>query len=313
MRIGTIEHEGGPAVALAVGEHVVPVRAAASALGDTALEQAPDDLAGIIAEGPARWQQLETFAATLEHAEARPWWRRMDEVRFLAPLRPPRNPWAVAGNSLAHMRAAKARLADIDDDPGRIPFFTKAITSITGDRSAVVYDKRATVAVDYECELTIVIGRAGRDIAPAAALDHVFGYTVGNDITARDLQIAHGQYFRGKSLDGFGPLGPLIATTAAIPDPRLLRLRQWVNGELRQDGLFGEMTWQVPEIVSELSAGMTLEPGDVILTGTCPEVGFEKMPQIWLQDGDEVVAEIEGIGPLRNTIRMARRPADAAL
>ena len=156
--------------------------------------------------------------------------------------------------------------------------------------------------LDYEVELAIVIGREGRDIAVEQAFDHVFGYTIVNDITARDLQVRHGQWFKGKSLDGTCPIGPVVALRSAIPDPNALEIQLSVNGELRQSSNTSDMLFSVAQIISEVSAGMTLEPGDIIATGTPSGVGLAFNPPRSLNVGDVISARIEHIGELTTTI-----------
>ena len=155
----------------------------------------------------------------------------------------------------------------------------------------------------------MVIGKAGRDIPRERALAHVFGYTIVNDITARDLQRRHGgQYFKGKGLDGSCPMGPWIVTADAIPDPAGLAIRCRVNGALRQDSTTAAMIFDIPTLIASLSEGLTLEPGDVLATGTPSGVGYAMEPPRFLTDGDVVACEVEGIGVLENPVR-AEAPA----
>jgi 2-keto-4-pentenoate hydratase/2-oxohepta-3-ene-1,7-dioic acid hydratase in catechol pathway len=163
-----------------------------------------------------------------------------------------------------------------------------------------------TQQLDYEVELVAVIGRRGSNIAAARALDYVFGYTVMNDVTARDLQDRHGQWFKGKSLDTFAPLGPWIVHRSAVPDPQALRLSMRVNGEIRQQSTTAHMIFTVAQLISVLSAGMTLEPGDLLATGTPEGVAKGMKPPKWLQPGDVMEAEVEGIGVLRNRVAASR-------
>jgi 2-keto-4-pentenoate hydratase/2-oxohepta-3-ene-1,7-dioic acid hydratase in catechol pathway len=160
-----------------------------------------------------------------------------------------------------------------------------------------------TSQVDWEVELAVVIGRRGRDIAADRALHHIFGYTVANDVSARDLQFLDGgQWYRGKSLDTFCPLGPWIVTTDELGDARGLRLTLRVNGVTKQDASTDDLIFAIPEIIASASAGRTLYPGDVILTGTPGGVGFTRTPPEFLSVGDLVEAEIERIGLLRNRV-----------
>jgi 2-keto-4-pentenoate hydratase/2-oxohepta-3-ene-1,7-dioic acid hydratase in catechol pathway len=166
----------------------------------------------------------------------------------------------------------------------------------------VAVDRQATQQVDWEVELGVIIGKSGRNIAKADALGHVFGYTVINDLSARDLQSQHMQWFKGKSLDGFCPMGPFVVTADEFGDPQTKRLQLRVNGVTKQDGLTSNMIFPVDVIIEWLSKGLTLEAGDVIATGTPEGVGMGRTPQEFLQNGDIVETEVEGIGILRNRI-----------
>ena len=159
--------------------------------------------------------------------------------------------------------------------------------------------------IDWEVELVAVIGRRGSDIPESDALSFVFGYTIGNDVTARDLQARHQQWYKGKGLDGFCPLGPWIVSADELGNPQSLQLRLSVNNELKQDANTSDMIFTVAQLVSAWSLGMTLEPGDLLMTGTPSGVGFARKPPQYLQPGDLVEAEIQGVGTLRNTVDSA--------
>jgi 2-keto-4-pentenoate hydratase/2-oxohepta-3-ene-1,7-dioic acid hydratase in catechol pathway len=160
-----------------------------------------------------------------------------------------------------------------------------------------------TEQVDYEAELAVVIGSPAKNVSEAEALDYVYGYTNANDVSSRDLQFSEGgQWTRSKSIDTFCPIGPYVATRDEIPDPQNLFIRAILNGETVQDGTTAKMIFSVAELVSFLSRGMTLEPGDIIITGTPPGVGMARDPQLWLKPGDEVSIEIEGLGTLTNPV-----------
>jgi len=176
-------------------------------------------------------------------------------------------------------------------------YFAKYRNSLAGAGEEVVIPA-ATRRADYEVELVAVIGRTTRDVSTDAALDSVFGYATGNDLSARDLQMRSSQWTYGKAIDGFASLGPHLVTADDVPDPQGLRTRTWVNGDLRQDSNTRDMVFSVAELVSDLSQIMTLEPGDVIYTGTPEGVILGMADQVWLQPGDEVVCEVEGLGRL---------------
>jgi 2-keto-4-pentenoate hydratase/2-oxohepta-3-ene-1,7-dioic acid hydratase in catechol pathway len=180
--------------------------------------------------------------------------------------------------------------------------FTKPPSTVIGPEAAIPWHGHVSTRIDWEVELVAVISHRGRDIPEAEALDYVFGYTVGNDITARDLQAKHQQWYKGKGLDGFCPLGPWIVTADELGDPQSLRLRLRVNGEPKQDANTSDMVFSVAKLVSAWSLGMTLEPGDLLMTGTPSGVGFARKPPEYLKPGDIVEAEIDRIGLLRNVV-----------
>jgi 2-keto-4-pentenoate hydratase/2-oxohepta-3-ene-1,7-dioic acid hydratase in catechol pathway len=226
------------------------------------------------------------------------------EIRLLAPIpAPPQNPVAVGLNYPAHTDES-APATGLTDGLAFPMLFTKARTSIIGPDEAIRIDPRATEQADWEVELTVVIGRGGRDIPEEAALDHVFGYTVGNDVSARDLQFRDPklpQFYQGKSLDTFCPIGPWIVTSGDL-DVADLRISLRVNGQSKQEGSTAQMIFGVPELIAEISRSRTIERGELILTGTPAGVGFMREPPEFLRDGDVVEAEIEGIGVLRNPV-----------
>jgi 2-keto-4-pentenoate hydratase/2-oxohepta-3-ene-1,7-dioic acid hydratase in catechol pathway len=216
-------------------------------------------------------------------------------ARLVAPLRPPKIV-AIGLNYLDHIRESNATV------PERPLVFTKFPTSVVGDGDRIEVDRSLTERVDWEVELAVVVGRRMRKVAQADALDHVFGYTVANDVSARDLQFGDGQWVRGKSLDTFCPLGPLIVTADELPDPQRLALRTRVNGETVQDSSTAEMVFGVAELLSFCSHNFTLEPGDVVLTGTPWGCGEFMDPQRSLRNGDVVEVEVDGVGVLRNEV-----------
>lgn len=232
---------------------------------------------------------------------------------LLAPIPAPRkNVFCVGRNYAEHIaegeRAQKQKIG-VTEHP---VFFTKPPTSIVPPEGDVLIFPSVSEATDYEVELAVIIGKPGRDIAKADAMDHVFGYTIVNDITARDIQRRHGgQYFKGKGLDGSCPLGPCIVTADEIGDPHALSIGLTVNGERRQNGNTSDMIFDIPTLIASLSEGLTLEPGDIIATGTPSGVGYAMDPPCFLKDGDTVVCEISEIGTLRNTVRAVRKASAA--
>jgi 2-keto-4-pentenoate hydratase/2-oxohepta-3-ene-1,7-dioic acid hydratase in catechol pathway len=199
----------------------------------------------------------------------------------------------------------RARGADIKL-PEYPQFFTKPPTAVIGPDEAFFHDPAVTTKLDYEVELAIIIGRPGRDIAQVQAMRHIFGVTVLNDITARDLQRRHDQWFKGKGLDRSCPMGPCIVTLDEIADLGALELICRVNDAERQRSHVRHMIFDIPEIISQLSAGLTLEPGDIIATGTPSGVGYAMDPPHYLKAGDVVECSIAGIGTLRTRIEAHR-------
>jgi 2-keto-4-pentenoate hydratase/2-oxohepta-3-ene-1,7-dioic acid hydratase in catechol pathway len=264
----------------------------------------PRTLAELIREGRDAWARLATritkAAAGDVPAPAR---YAADVVRWHAPIaRPSKNIVCLGLNYSDHIMEgarARGREAKIPEHP---VFFTKSPSSVNGPFDPIPFDPKITTQVDYEVELGVVIGVGGRNITRANALDHVFGYTVINDVSARDLQMRHLQWFKGKSLDGFCPMGPVVVTTDEFGNPQTKKIGTRVNGVQKQNSTTANMIFPVDVIIEVLSQGMTLEPGDVIATGTPEGVGLGRTPQEWLTDGDMVETEVEGIGVLRNQV-----------
>ncbi len=223
---------------------------------------------------------------------------KSSQVKLNSPIPEPKKNVVMLGiNYREHVdEGAKAREIDIKY-PDHPVFFTKPATSVIGHLGKVIHHK-ATQRLDWEVELAVVMGKKGRDIPKDKAYDYVFGYTVCLDMTARDLQRIHGQWFKGKSLDTFCPIGPWIVHKSALADPQQLRLICRVNGEVMQDGNTRDMIFDIPTTIESLSSGMTLEPGDVISTGTPSGVGFARTPPVFLKPGDKVEAEVERVGTL---------------
>ena len=222
-----------------------------------------------------------------------------NQAKIISPIPMPRKNCVMLGiNYREHVdEGARARQLEIKY-PDYPVFFTKPATSVIGQFGKVIKHK-VTDKLDWEVELAVIIGKKGRDIPKAKAYDYIFGYTVCLDMTARELQRIHGQWFKGKALDTLCPLGPWIVHKSAMPDPQQVRLICRVNGQVMQDGNTRDMIFDIPTIIESLSGGMTLEPGDVISTGTPSGVGFARTPPVFLNPGDKVEGEVEGIGTLQ--------------
>ena len=266
---------------------------------DLSANGGPPSLLALIQAGPAQWQRAAAVAEAMGDAG-----RALEAVRLHAPIpRPLKNVFCLGLNYAAHAResaAARNKETKIPDVP---VIFSKTPTTVNGPFDDVPVDRGVTSQVDWEVELGVIIGTTGKNIRPETALAHVFGYTVINDISARDVQIQHGgQWFKGKSLDGSCPMGPMVVTADEFGDPQAKRLQCRVNGVSKQDASTADMIFPVATIIEWLSKGMTLEAGDVIATGTPQGVGMGRTPQEFLQQGDVVETEVEGIGTLRNRI-----------
>lgn len=222
--------------------------------------------------------------------------RAFAEIEWLAPIpRTPKNVICVGKNYKEHVEEMGE-----ETPPEDLVVFTKSPTAIAADGQTVSIHASVTDSLDYEGELAIVIGKRGKNIPKNIAYDYVFGYTIANDVSARDIQYKHQQYFLGKSLEGTCPLGPYVVTKDEIPDPQALTIVTKVNDQIRQNGTTKDMLFTVEELVSILSQHVTLEPGDVILTGTPSGVGKGMNPPTYLKSGDVVKVSIEGIGTLVN-------------
>jgi 2-keto-4-pentenoate hydratase/2-oxohepta-3-ene-1,7-dioic acid hydratase in catechol pathway len=224
-------------------------------------------------------------------------------VQVLAPIpRPRQNVVCLGMNYVAHAiesDRARGREPRLPEFP---VFFTKAAHTVCNPGDEIPLDPQVTSELDYEVEFAFIIGRAGKNIAREDALDHVFGYTIINDISARDLQSRHQQFFKGKSLDRSCPMGPVIVTADEIPDPARLGIRLRLNGETRQDSHTGDLIFDIPAIIAYYSLGTTLEPGMLFATGTPAGVGLGRTPPEYLRPGDVMEAEIDGIGVLKNHV-----------
>jgi len=243
-----------------------------------------------------RFSEVKTFSAIGAV-------QNLSEVQLAAPIpRPRKNIMCLGLNYAEHAKEsaeARGRTAALPDYP---VIFTKAPTTANGPYSDIVIDPNVSEQVDWEAELAVIIGKTGKNIREEEALDYVFGYTVLNDVTARDLQAQHKQFFKGKSIDGYCPMGPWIITADEVPDPQQLPIRLRVNGVTKQEANTNMMIFSIRQTLAVLSRGMTREAGDIIATGTPSGVGFARNPPEFLKAGDVMETEIEGIGILSNTM-----------
>jgi 2-keto-4-pentenoate hydratase/2-oxohepta-3-ene-1,7-dioic acid hydratase in catechol pathway len=267
----------------------------------TAGSRVPKDMAGFVALGKNGLQRARRALKTGENRLP------MDSVKLLAPFpRPAKNILCVGKNYHDHAREFHASGFDASAGRDAIPevpiLFTKWPNSVIGPGEPIPSANDYTNSTDYEGELTVVIGSDGRNISEKDAYDAVYGYTIVNDVTARTLQNRHKQWFLGKSLDGYCPMGPCIVTADEIDDVTQLRLLTKVNGEVRQDAYVSQLIFDIPTLIATLSKVMTLEPGDLIATGTCAGVGIGFDPPRFLKPGDTVSVTIDPIGTLENPV-----------
>ena len=298
MKLATFRYQDRVGAGLVLADGMLDLAAAARLVGERL------DLSSVLTiiqageHGLAACRRLQA-AATQVKAAVLP----ESQIERLAPLpKLVRNAFCVGRNYADHVKEGATAMNREVKLPEVPQFFTKATHALVGPGAEVRLDARLTRRLDYEVELAVVIGRGGRDITVDNAYDHIFGYTIANDVTARDLQRRHEQWFKGKSLDTTLPMGPVIVTRDEIPDPRTLELTMSINGEERQRARVSQMIFDIPTVIASLSAGLTLEPGDVIATGTPSGVGFAMTPPQYLHDGDEMLASIDKIGELRNRV-----------
>ena len=287
MRFLTIEYAGGERVGVLDGADVALLAAT--------------DLVSVIEGGAAA---MDAVRNELPRAERIP----LAGARLCAPLRRFRRDILCTGwNYWDHFEESKGKRDGQDvDRPEHPTFFTKGPDVVIGPYDEIAYDPAISAKWDYEAELALVIGKTGRSIPVEQALDHVWGYTLANDISQRDLQRAHGgQWLKGKSIDQTMPLGPWIVTADEFGDPQDVHLQCLLNGEVMQDASTKQMAYDVATLINELSFGMTLRPGDLLLTGTPAGIGNAREPQVFLGEDDEVITQADKIGVLRNTL--ARR------
>ncbi|MGH3683387.1 MAG: fumarylacetoacetate hydrolase family protein [Natronosporangium sp.] len=288
MKLATVRHRGTERVGVLTGDDELVL-----------LPAGAGDLVDLVAAGEPGLGAAEQTAGDRAEVVA------LGEVTLLPPVRRFRRDILCAGwNYWDHFEEGFGRRDGQDvPRPEHPTFFTKGPDTVVGPTDQIGYDARLSAKWDYEAELAVVIGHTGRSIPVADAARFVWGYTLANDISQRDLQRAHGgQWLKGKSIDGTMPLGPWVVTVDELGCPPDLRLQCRVNGELLQDASTAQMAFDIPTLISELSYGMTLRPGDLLLTGTPSGVGNARDPQRFLAEGDQVVVRADGLGELRNRL-----------
>lgn len=280
------------------GTHVLPLNQAVEAMPGK--KGFPSSMLDCLEAGQSFIDQINDLLDWIEsNSNAASYFLPIEEVTLLAPIpRPKKNIFCVGKNYAEHA----IELGSADDIPEHVMVFTKAPTTVTGPNTTVLNHQSVTSQLDYEGELAVIIGKKGRAIKKEEALDFVFGYTIINDVTARDLQTRHNQFFIGKSLDTTCPMGPWIVHKSRIENPNQLDILTKVNGEVRQNSNTQNFIFPIEEVISVLSAGMTLEPGDIIATGTPAGVGKGFKPPKFLNPGDQIEITVEGIGTLVNKI-----------
>lgn len=284
MRLATIHTWAGPRAAVRSGDFYVDLHATEPHL--------PSSVRAILEGGPEYLAFIQQVAGRAEAVKY-----PADQARFYAPVHDPRKIVCVGLNYKDHAAESGAAI------PKEPILFSKYATALIGHNEPILLPP-VSQEVDYEAELVIVIGKRGRNIAKEEALEHVAGYTVGHDVSARDWQLKKDgkQWMIGKTFDTFAPAGPELVTADEVPDPHNLGIRLRLNGQTMQDSSTKQLIFGVPEMLAYISQVFTLEPGDLIYTGTPPGVGFAKKPPVFLKAGDVVEVEIDGLGVLRNPV-----------
>lgn len=293
MKLVTVKHQGADNLGVQSGDHIeIPALTVSAA-------ETPRSMLELIDAGEEGLSKLREAAEQRSEGVH----ISVSQAQLLAPIpRPRANVICLGWNYMDHIQesaSAKVRDADLPEHP---VVFTKAVGSVVGPFDDIPFDAEFSTQMDWEVELGVVIGRPGRGISEDDALDHVFGYTVINDVSIRDVQFRHQQFFLGKSADGTCPIGPCIVTADEISDPQDLDLSCRVNGETKQESNTRFQIFNLRKTISILSKGMTLRAGDIIATGTPSGVGFARKPPEFLSPGDEVECEVQNVGLIRNRV-----------
>jgi 2-keto-4-pentenoate hydratase/2-oxohepta-3-ene-1,7-dioic acid hydratase in catechol pathway len=292
MRLATVRRDTGTRLFAQNGsDRLFDVLDAAG--GDVRILEGVEDVGSLYRRGPEAVEAVRAIVDANQSSQIPSF--GLDDLDLAPPVTLPLAIVCIGRNYAAH-------IAEGDSPVPQFPLlFSKYANTLVGDGDPVI-DHAITNELDYEVELGVVIGRRAQRVAEADAMSYIAGYTVINDISARDLQLGDPQWIRGKSLDTFCPIGPVVVTTDEVPDVDALRLRTWVNGELRQDAPVSDMLFKIPRLIAFITEGITLEPGDIIATGTPSGVAFGMKPPVYLEPGDRIEMTIDGIGTLRSTI-----------
>ena len=292
MRLLNFHASDGVHLGIKTEAGVIDVPAAAAALGMT---NGPLNLEAVLANERAGRESLAKLADRAASQTNGDWLVNEAALTYAPCVTAPEKIICIGLNYRQHAAETGAK------EPTTPILFSKYNNALAGCGEDVPLQANAN-QTDYEAELVVVIGRGGKNISEGDALSHVFGYCNGNDISARELQLATGQWMVGKTLDKYLPLGPYLVTVDDIPNPQDLPIKTWVNGELRQDNNTDDMIFNIPQLIAYVSSIMTLTPGDIISTGTPEGVILGMDPKVWLKPGDEMIVEIGDLGQLRNKI-----------
>ena len=296
MILVSIDTDAGYRLGALTETGVVDVQAALEDIVIEGSEAIPYDLSELLLSGEQAWRDLDTYVkSAAESATEAPWLLQEGEIELGPCLPLPRNIICVGLNYRKHAEEAGM---EIPEEP---ILFSKLLNTIAASGDPIRLPNNAD-EFDYEAELGVVMGKRASNVSEIEALDYVFGYCNANDLSARDLQFRSSQWLLGKTLDNFLPIGPYLVTADELPDPQKLGVRCWVNGDLRQDSSTADMIFTVAQLVSYISQYVTLEAGDLILTGTPSGVVAGRPEKDWLVPGDEVIVEVEGLGRLINTL-----------
>ena len=281
MRLVTFQRHAYTEPGVLIEEDIVSLRGAGF-----------EDIGSVVAGGPDALDRVQRWLRYPPPGDV----VRASQAQLRAPLVRPPKVICVGLNYGAHARESKMEIPDVPT------IFCKFPTAIIGSGEAIILPKSSSKP-DYEAELAFVIGRRGRHVPADRWREYVFGYANFNDVSARDYQMRTSQWMIGKTFDTFAPMGPALVTADEVPDPHTLRISTTINGEVLQDSNTSDLIFKIPDLVAYLSSVFTLEPGDVVATGTPSGVGFARKPPRWLVPGDEVVIRVEGLGELRNPVR----------